>query len=95
MRVIPPLLLALAGLILGLLGVASALNVLSIRELLLDLELWRTLQLAERTHARLRHSVVQGLELGSGLVGLSLLGSAAWWMMRRRTPSHGGALGAR
>lgn len=88
MRVTIPLLLALAGLIPGLLGMASAFNVLSIRELLLDLELWRALGLAERTHGRLRHDVVQGLELGFGLVGLALLGSVAWWVTRPSTPGR-------
>ena len=81
-------LIVLVGLLLALLGIASALDLLSIRELLLDMDLWRAFVLAERTHAMLRHRVVQALELGFGLVGLVLLG-AAWWLIRRRGPPHG------
>ncbi len=84
MKVIGISLVVLLGLILAFLGIASALNLLSLRELLLDMELWRAFRLADRTHAMMRHSTVQVLELGFGLIGLGLLGSAAWWLKGRR-----------
>ena len=85
MKAIGISLAVLLGLILALLGIASALNLLSLRELLLDMELWRAFRLADRAHAMMRYRTVQVLELGFGLVGLGLLGGAAWWLRNRHS----------
>ena len=74
------------GLALAVLGLASALNWLSLRDLLIGLDLWGAFLLAEQVHAMLRPRTVQGLELGSGLVGLAVAGGAVWRLARRGRP---------
>ena len=85
-RAISALLFVLSGLTLALLGIAAALDQVSLRGLLLDMELWQAFRLAERVHALLRPRMVDPLELGFGLVGLAVLGAATWWLTSQSRP---------
>ena len=89
MRSISLSLIVLLGLVLAALGIASALDLLSLRELLLDMDLGQAFRLADRAHAMVRHRTVQVLELAFGLVGLGLLGAAAWRLKGRRSLRRG------
>ena len=89
MRAIGICIIVLLGLALAVLGIASVLNRISLRALLIHMELWQAFLLAEGVHAMLRHRVVQGLELAFGLLGLALVGGAAWWLMTRGRRGRG------
>ena len=66
------LLIALLGLVLAILGLGSALDVVSLRVLLAGAELWGAVGPVQALRATLEHGGAQGLELACGLAGLGL-----------------------
>ena len=79
----PRLLMALSGLVLMAYGLASVLDLISLRQVLATLELGRPLLVTQRLHALIGHPVAQLVELLIGLWGLTLLAGAAWLAVRR------------
>jgi hypothetical protein len=87
MRVFVLWLIAAAGVVLTVLGLAAAANVISLRGLLATAEVWQLLRWTERVHALLNHRTVQLLELSVGFTGLGLVsiaGRRAVWVLRGR-----------
>jgi hypothetical protein len=77
MRTTVLLSIALAGLALAILGLAAALDLVSLRSLAAEVALGRVAGAVRHLRELVGHAMAQRLELGAGLVGLAVLIASA------------------
>jgi hypothetical protein len=70
----------LAGFVLMILGAALFLNVLSLRELIVSTRLHPAISAVFEVRDELSHRRAQLVEAIVGLIGVGMMGIAAWWL---------------
>jgi hypothetical protein len=76
--------IAVAGLLIAMLGLAAALDIISLRALAAETDIERFRLTVEHARALFSHRKAQGLELAAGLSGLGLLALSGALLTRYR-----------